>query len=388
MWTEAWKRLLARPDALGEVARSSLWGLMAQLRRAAEARPEGDDGQRDCLAVADALGDLLTLSPEGGGSARAQASTQRSRLAAFAESFLGDRDVACALGQPDRDIAKVPEARLWPLILTSLLRLDVDTAARWRARAIEAVREAGLVQAAPTRVVPLAPWAPADADGVLGPDLSWRDPDGAVEPIALGIRFDPDAPFDPRFAPAASSAPEIALLARIAASYAALSELDGCLWHAPARSSGVRALSAKERTAYLNRLADGFHAVIAAEARFAAAPDPHNARNLLDLWIDLDESFHSLVPLPVCAESSWWSRTKIAVRGALLGVFERIRAGGVELDLAYRVLKGPYEVINTESASDIRLPGPGPPGQVVACIRVYVESSRGPRPGRVMFIAP
>jgi hypothetical protein len=388
MWTEAWKRLLERPDALGEVARSSLWGLMAQLRRASEARPEGDDGRRDGLAVADVLGDLLTPSPAGSSSAPAEAGPRRFVLATFAADFLGDRGVACALGQSDRGIAKVPEATLWPLILTSLLRLDADAAAGWRDRAIEAAREAGLVQSAPARVVPLAPWPPADAAGVLAPDLSRPAPGGAVEPVAAGIRFDPDAPFDPRFVPTASCAPDLALLARIAAAYVTLSELDGCLWHAPARSSVVRALSAKERTAYLNRLADGFHAVIAAEARFAAAPDSRNARNLLDLWVDLDESFHSLVPLPVCAESSWWSRTQNAARGALLGLFERIRAVGVELDLAYRVLKGPYEEIHTLSASDIRLPGPGPPGQVMACLRVYVESSRGPRPGRVIFIAP
>src|SRR5262249_2030783 len=109
---------------------------------------------------------------------------------------------------------------------------------------------------------------------------------------------------------------------------------------------------------------------------------------LLDLWLDLDETFHSLVPLPACAETSWWSRTRSVVRGALLGVFDRIRAGGVDLDLAYRVLKGPYDVIKRQSPRDIRLFGPGPPGQVIACLRVYVESSRGPRPGRVVFVAP
>jgi hypothetical protein len=58
MWIEAWRRLLGRPDALGAVARSSLCGLTAQLRRAAEDRPEEDDGHRDCLAVLEAIGEL------------------------------------------------------------------------------------------------------------------------------------------------------------------------------------------------------------------------------------------------------------------------------------------------------------------------------------------
>ena len=72
---------------------------------------------------------------------------------------------------------------------------------------------------------------------------------------------------------------------------------------------------------------------------------------------------------------------------AMLEGIDHIRAGGVELELAYRVLKGPYEAISMQSARDIRLPGPGAAGQVVGCLRVYAESSRGPRPGRVMFIA-
>src|SRR5262249_49635519 len=159
----------------------------------------------------------------------------------------------------------------------------------------------------------------------------------------------------------------------------ALSAVDDQLWHAPARSSVLRVLSDEERTVYLNRLADGFHAVLAAEARFAAAANAHTAENLLDLWIDLDEIVHSLVPLPACAETSWWSRSKDAARGVLLRAFERIRARGVELELAYRVLKGPYEGVSAQSARDLRWSGPGPPGQVVACLRVYVQSARGPR---------
>jgi hypothetical protein len=388
MWTEAWKRLLARHDALGDVARSSLWGLTAQLRRAAEVRPEQDDGRRDCLAVADALGALTATPPEGDATAATEAGSQGPRLAAFAKVFLGDREVARALGQPGWEIANAPDAKLWSLILMSLLRVEVATAARWRARAIEAVREAGFAQAPPARVVPLTPWPPADDEGVLGPDLTSVRPGNAIEPIAAGIRFDEDEPFDPRFTPPASCAPELVLLARIAAAYAAFCEIDVGLWHAPARSSVLRAITGEEHIVYLNRLADGFHAVIAAESRFAVTPDPHNGENLLDLWIDLDETFHSLLPLPVCSQTSWWSRTHLAARGALLGVFERIRARGIELDLAYRVLKGPYDIINAQSARDIRLSGHGPPGQVVACLRVYVESSRGPRPGRVVFITP
>jgi hypothetical protein len=128
--------------------------------------------------------------------------------------------------------------------------------------------------------------------------------------------------------------------------------------------------------------------VLAAEARFAAGPSPHTAENLLDLWIELDETFHSLVPLPICPETSWWARTKDAARGALLGAFERIRGRGIELDLAYRMLKGPYEGVGGQSARDIRCPGEGPPGQIIACLRVYVESARGARPGRVLFVPP
>ena len=56
----------------------------------------------------------------------------------------------------------------------------------------------------------------------------------------------------------------------------------------------LRPISVEERTVYLNRLADGFHAVIAAESRFAATPDAHNGQNLLDLC---DRSRREL-PLP------------------------------------------------------------------------------------------
>src|SRR5262249_6639212 len=174
--------------------------------------------------------------------------------------------------------------------------------------------------------------------------------------------------------------PDLAFLARVASSYAALSEVDDQLWHAPTRSSVLRVLSGEERTVYLNRLADGFHAVRAAESRFAATPTPHNAEHLLSLWIELDETLHSLIPLPACGKTSWWSRTQDAARGALLRAFDRIRAGGVDLDLAYRVLKGSYEGVAAQSARDVRLPAGGPPGPIVTCLPGHRGSTRTPRP--------
>jgi len=385
MWTEAWKRLLGRPDALGAVARSSLRGLTAQLRHAAEESPEEDDGRRDCLAVVDALGDLVATGASVVVAPPGEALTRGPRLAAFAGEFLADADGARALGQPGRDLGDVPDPALWSLILTTLLRVDVEVASRWRIRALEAIRDAGFATAAPTLVVPMAPGPPSDDEGVLGPDLTRGD---THEPVATGIGFDDRAPFDPRFTPPESCDPDLTFLARVAGSFAALAEVDDQLWHAPTRSSVLRALSGEERTVYLNRLADGFHAVRAAESRFAATPNPRTAENLLTLWIDLDEAFHSLIPLPPCSSTSWWSRTQDAARSALLRAFDRIRAGGVELDLAYRILKGSYEGVAAQSARDVRLPAGGPPGQVVACLRVYVESVGGPRPGRVVFSPP
>jgi hypothetical protein len=390
MWTEAWQRLLGRPDALGEVARSSLWGLTAQLRRAGESTLEEDEGQRDCLAVVAALAELAATSTASAvpPAAFVPARARAPRLTALAGEFLADRDVARALGRPGRDIAQAPDSRLWPMILAGLLRLDLERACQFRDRAMEGVRAAGFAMTEPSRVVPMPPWPPAGVEGVLGPDLTRTSRGDAVELVAVGIRFDADGPLDPRFVPSLPSDPDLVLLARIAASYAALFELDDQLWHAPARSSALRASSGEERTTYLNRLADGFHAVLAAESRFATTPNARTAENLLGLWIDLDETFHCLVPLPLCAATSWWSRTKDAVRGCLLRAFDRIRARGVELDLAYRVLKGPYDGLSTQSAGDVRLSGDGPAGQIVACLRVYVESTAGPRPGRVVFIPP
>jgi hypothetical protein len=384
MWTEAWKRLLGRPDTLGAVARSSLWGLTAQLRRAAEESLE-HDGRRDCLAIVDALDDLVATDATVDATPAGETPIRGPRLAAFAGKFLADADVTRALGKPGRDLGDVPDPELWSIILTALLRIDVDVASRWRIRALEAVRDAGFATAAPTLMVPMAPGPPADDEGVLGPDLTRAD---ANKPVANGIGFDDRAPFDPRFTPPESCDPDLTFLARVAGSYAVLAEVDDQLWHAPTRSSVLRALSGEERTAYLNRLADGFHAVRAAESRFASTPNPRTAENLLALWIDLDEAFHSLIPLPPCAGTSWWSRTQDAARGALLRAFDRIRAGGVELDLAYRILKGPYEGVAAQSARDVRLPAGGPPGQIVTCLRVYVETDGGRRPGRVGFFPP
>jgi hypothetical protein len=386
MWTEAWKRLLGRQDALGAVARSSLWGLMAQLRRAAEDEPEEDDGHRDCLAVVEALGDLAATPAAGDVATPGELPARGPRLVALAREFLADPAVARALGHPGWEIGDAPDSRLWSLILTGLLHVDVETASRWRIRALEAARGVGFATAPPTLVVPMAPGPPTDDEGVLGPDLTRPGRDDAGEPVATGIAFDDRGPFDLRFTPPTPCDPDFVLLARVAACYAALSGVDDQLWHAPARSSVLRALSGEERTVYLNRLADGFHAVRAAESRFAATPNPHTAENLLALWIDLDETFHSLIPLPACARTSWWSRTQDAARGALLRAFDRIRAGGVELELAYRILKGSYEGVAAQSARDVRLSAGGPPGQVVACLRVYVESAAGPSPGRVVFV--
>jgi hypothetical protein len=385
MWTDAWKRLLGRPDTLGAVTRSSLWGLTAQLRHAADGSPDEDDGRRDCLAVLDALADLTATDATVDATPPGETSIRGPRLAAFAGEFLADAEVARALGQPHWDIGVARVSRLWSLILAGLLRIEVELASRWRIRALEAVRDAGFGMAAPTLMVPMAPGPPADDEGVLGPNLTRA---GSDDPVATGIGFDDRAPFDSRFTPPELCDPDLTCLARVAGSFAALAEVDEQLWHAPARSSALRALTGEERTVYLNRLADGFHAVRAAESRFAATPNPRTAENLLALWIDLDETFHSLIPLPACARTSWWSHTQDAVRSALLRAFDRIRAGGVELDLAYRVLKGSYEGVAAQSARDVRLPAGGPPGQVVACLRVYVESAGSPRPGRVVFYPP
>jgi hypothetical protein len=335
--------------------------------------------------VVDALANLAATDATVDATPPGETPIRGPRLAAFAREFLADADVARALGQPRWDIGVARDSRLWSLILTGLLRIEVELAGRWRIRALETARDTGFGTAAPTLMVPMAPGPPADDEGVLGPDLTRANAD---EPVAIGIGFDDRAPFDSRFTPPASCDPDLTFLARVAGSLAALAEVDDQLWHAPARSSVLRALSGDERTVYFNRLADGFHAVRAAESRFAATPNHRTAENLLALWIDLDEAFHSLIPLPACARTSWWSHTQDAARGALLRAFDRIRAGGVELDLAYRVLKGSYEGVAAQSARDVRLPAGGPPGQVVVCLRVYVESAGTPRPGRVVFCPP
>jgi hypothetical protein len=106
MWTEAWKRLLARDDTLGAVARSSLWGLTAQLRRAGELRSERDEGWCDCIAVADAIDALVEAGPSDGGTmAETGIEANRPRLAEFVKYYLGDREVARALGEPGWEIA-------------------------------------------------------------------------------------------------------------------------------------------------------------------------------------------------------------------------------------------------------------------------------------------
>src|SRR5262249_54819087 len=132
MWTEAWKRMLGRPDALGAVTRSSLWGLTAQLRRAAEERPEEDDGRRDCLTVVDALGELTASAAFDDVAMRGEVRARGPRLAALAGEFLADADVARALGHPGWNLSDAPDSRLWSLILTGLLRVEVEVANRWR----------------------------------------------------------------------------------------------------------------------------------------------------------------------------------------------------------------------------------------------------------------
>src|SRR5262249_49040108 len=152
-----------------------LWGLMAQLRRAAEDGPDQDDGHRDCLMVVDALGELAATPAVGEVPTPGEVPARGPRLVALAGEFLADADVARALGHPGWDIDDAPDSKLWSLILTGLLRIEVERASRWRIRALEAVREAGFATAAPTLVVPMAPGPPADDEGVLGPDLTRPD---------------------------------------------------------------------------------------------------------------------------------------------------------------------------------------------------------------------
>ncbi len=102
-------------------------------------------------------------------------------------------------------------------------------------------------------------------------------------------------------------------------------------------------------------------------------------------WLELDEVEHSLLHQPPAAASSWWGRQQRRARDTLTEIKERVSAAGHTVHV--QALSGRYADVRqfTRSEDDREAVGNVPPGDVVACLRLFAKLDGEVLPGRVLY---
>jgi hypothetical protein len=299
-------------------------------------------------------------------SARGSVPPSRGGLPELRRALLADRELRAwirpaDLGERDED--------LWLRAHLAFLRLPAALADRCRAVALSTARQAG----AEVDPNPPADCLPGLREEILCPSLR-----GTV--TAEGLRTGP-APLPANLA-APPDDPDLVHLAGAVALVGRFLDRDPQLHHALKAVNPFSVSSAAASRAALERqLKRRYEAVLAHHGRGTVEE--------LKARLDLDEVLGSLVYLPPAdPETSWWAHWLAELRRPLARLVERFRQAGRSFDI--RALQGPYadivrQKLTAGPPSDLEVDGPGPPGHVAACLRVYAALDREVFPGRVLY---
>ncbi|MBG1270137.1 hypothetical protein [Nostoc sp. WHI] len=345
---------------LAQLLRFSLYGLEATLNQALTEFPL-DPGVKICDEVLQELHYLLQPTPSQLDNGWEDV-PNNLKLSHLREAFDSDSELNYYLG--NSQLQSQTDSDLWNEIQRKLLRVPEDLAASWQQRTLDMAQEIGAI-ADNSNLYQL----PFIRDEIIYPGLS-----GTVQ--TQGLSLSQQALLNSQTSQSNTSD----LLAGFLHLYIKFIEIDPDLHHAlkSVFSFDIISLHSKpeQKNQYINALSDRFGRTQKAE---------ENADPLLTLraWIDMDEAIHSLVFVPPSERYSWWGKLQNESRRILKKVTdEAIKTGN---KVRIRQLSGIYADICASSKDDLQLDCGGIPGEVLTCLRVYVQINQEESPGRVIF---
>ncbi|WP_353930542.1 hypothetical protein WJM97_20075 [Okeanomitos corallinicola TIOX110] len=358
------QQLLATENSqISQVLKLSLHGLKATLNQAKKEYPN-DPGNQLCEQVISEINELLkpVTLPEKTVIDESKPSHVLSELKTIFET---DLELKFYLGYAPLESQN--DAELWSEIHRKLLRLPEDLGTIWKNRALEIAQKVGATQ----DYVNLE-HLPFIKDEIIYPGLN-----GTV--AARGLCLSKKAFLKSEIAENYQSE-ELKLLAGFSILYHKFIEIEPDLHHALKSVFSFDIVSLKfqpeQHQLYLQTLKDRLQRTQKTE---------ENTDLILNLraWIDIDEAIHSLVFLPPAERYSWWGKLQQESRRILKKVANKaIKAGH---DVKIKQLSGLYADICAYSKDDLQLDYGGTPGEVLACLRLYVKINQEENPGRVIF---
>ncbi|TAE60104.1 MAG: hypothetical protein EAZ76_11985 [Nostocales cyanobacterium] len=363
--------LAMKNSRISQVLKLSLYGLEATLNQAKLEYPD-DPGNELCQQVISEITELLksqTLTENTQNQNNQKQVSQESQssnlLDELRTSFENDLELKFYLGYAP--LQSQNDSELWSEIHRKLLRVPEDVATIWRNRALEIAQKVGVSQDyVNMEHLPFA------RDEILYPGLS-----GAVE--ARGLCLSKKLLLKSEIAENYQSE-ELQLLAGFLLLYEKIIDIDPELHHALKSVFSFDIVSLKsqpeQHQLYLQTLGDRLQRTQKAE---------ENTDPIINLraWIDIDEAIHSLVFLPPAERYSWWGKLQQESRKSLKKVAHKaIQAG---YDIKIKQLSGLYADICAYTKDDLQLDYGGTPGEVLACLRLYVKINQEENPGRVIF---
>ncbi|NET01202.1 MAG: hypothetical protein F6K61_11640 [Sphaerospermopsis sp. SIO1G1] len=373
------KELLAMQNSrISQALKLSLYGLEATLNQAKLEYPD-DPGSELCEQLISEIKEILT-SPtitENIEILDNQKLTEHTENLALIESqssnlldelrtrFENDLELKIYLGYAP--LESQSDNELWSEIHRKLLRVPEDVATIWRNRALEIAQKVGA-----TRDYVNMEHLPFARDEILYPGLS-----GTVE--ARGLCLSKKLLLKSEISENYQSE-ELQLLAGFLLLYEKFIDIDPELNHALKSVFGFDIVSLKsqpeQHQLFLQTLSDRLQRT----QKYEENTDPIL---ILSAWIDIDEAIHSLVFLPPADRYSWWGKLQQESRKVLKKLADQARKAGY--DIKIKQLSGLYADICAYTKDDLQLDYGGTPGEVLACLRLYVKINQEENPGRVIF---
>ena len=353
--------LSIRNSSLAATSRVCLAGLARALEAARDQASYDDPGRPACDRL------IAELSAELGGSAppvdspalrsTPVAPAGSSDLAGLRAEFLRAPEVTSEL--PGLNLPEGDDADLWLPLQFALIRLPANVAKTWRARILDATKR----RIDRNAVVTL----PGGTEDLIFPGLAG----------VPGLKLSPQALIDPRLGDAPPG-PAL-VLARVVTVLLWLIDHDGTLHHGLLGlfNFGLTPLDDDHKRRYVAALLERW----AAYRDAVRTGDPGKA---VETWVDLDEAIHSLQHNPPAPTGSWWANLQRQARDTKLEVRDNAMAAQVPVQL--REMSGRYAVERKFTGEDDQpMPGSVPVGEVVLCLRHYLEIVGCPSRGRVFF---
>lgn len=361
------KLLSIQNSHISQVLKMSLYGLEATLKQA-NSEYANDPGNELCEQVISEIHQLLHPAPVPEVKKIKQSdssSLNKLKLFELKQSFETDLELRFYLGYVP--LQGENDSDLWAEIHRQILRLPEDLGTVWKKRCLEIAQKVGATEDKMN-----LEHFPFIRDEVIYPGLS-----GTVQ--AKGLCLSKRDFFKSEIAEKYQSE-ELQLLAGFLLLYQKFIDLDPNLHHAfkSVFSFDIVSLSSQpeQKQLYLEAFGDRLQ-------RTQKALENTDPLVILRAWLDIDEAIHSLVFLPPAERYSWWGKLQQESRRILKKLANQAIEAGNEIK--FKQLSGLYSDVCSYTKDDLQLDYGGTPGEVLACLRLYVKIEQEEIPGRVIF---